>query len=725
MINDNIDFENNKKQQQQISLAKSSKFNKNNELLSNNSLVNINNNRNNRRKDITFNIDSTIDVDSVEADVNEANKKTNNNIKSIKGLKNTKVSATNLIKNDKQCINYYKIKIPNPNKQEKTEKSSNDYKHNTYSLAEANNIKKKLENNNDLKQEKNKERDLTKINNQSPKVKAISNKFLNKYNEENSEFISKINKDGYLQSKTTKVISLKGSKKLSIPNVNELLDYKVMNKNKTSKGMHNYKINNQFYNLNINNDIFKTKNKTNKLINSSVSIPVIKQGLNNSNLNNSINNLNSIRVYINNNFNNEVSTINHSLTDKVNSNNKNSVKFDSPKNLKENNVLTSQFNYEDKDNKNKTIKNSNINDKKDELCPSVKQYYINSNFNIKSIKVNKIKILIPMDYTTIKEEEDILFDKKLKVIDSINNKYDILKCYSSSTKRIESAFNIFQNLEVIDNDNIIKLYALSIVDVDKISYSLNCLTEHSSFDLVKLAEKYKKDYLNNDIGTSSNHERNLLVIMKSVLKALQYLENKNLCHGYISPKSINFILVKENNNDLNKNKKTLEDYSNLLILSNDDKKNKIIKKDYYKVKLSTPLCSDLVKSPYIDYSDDKKYNEVVLDNLTFLSPSLITFYSDKYTNKTKFTHNRIKSDIFSVGMSVLFCLIPNEKLLEVIKSKYNHDVVKSLINKHTNYLYSNNFINLLASTLIINEEKRYNANLLLDRIEYIIKISNK
>ena len=179
-----------------------------------------------RRKDISFNVDMSIDVDSVQTKLNKDkatynNDTTNNkNDNSIKGLKSCKLSYGNLISTSNTGINKNKTETIKYSIRQLRPENNKDNTNNTSNQTNIYNIKY----NNSLKNF-NTETTIThnKVNNKAT-IKSVS-----KEKVVTNPFDHKIYKDGYLLNKNALIVDLDDSKKLKVPNASDLLVYKIRN----------------------------------------------------------------------------------------------------------------------------------------------------------------------------------------------------------------------------------------------------------------------------------------------------------------------------------------------------------------------------------------------------------------------------------------------------------------------------------------------------------------
>ena len=86
-----------------------------------------------------------------------------------------------------------------------------------------------------------------------------------------------------------------------------------------------------------------------------------------------------------------------------------------------------------------------------------------------------------------------------------------------------------------------------------------------------------------------------------------------------------------------------------------------------------------------------------------MSPLL---YNGLRTNQIDIKHNLFKSDVYSLGLCILYAATFNINYLYKIRKYVNMNVVRSFIFDLLKKNYSQHFINLLCLMLDINEENR-------------------
>ena len=87
----------------------------------------------------------------------------------------------------------------------------------------------------------------------------------------------------------------------------------------------------------------------------------------------------------------------------------------------------------------------------------------------------------------------------------------------------------------------------------------------------------------------------------------------------------------------------------------------------------------------------------------YMSPILFSGLNNKLL---QVTHNTYKSDMFSVGMCILYAATLTCNSLYDIREMDDMNNIRSVLNNYMNGKYSNNFIEILMCMLEVNEKKR-------------------
>ena len=309
------------------------------------------------------------------------------------------------------------------------------------------------------------------------------------------------------------------------------------------------------------------------------------------------------------------------------------------------------------DNK-KNILNSNEKKENKKIIKSILPYnYIQKESNIKKLFLKEEKkpfIFKEEDFKVITQIGEGTFGKIFLVEDS-NKKYYCMKKMYTNTKKgllaIEKEYEIISNYK---HKNIMSIIGISKKIFDNTTYGIYVLMEVAKTDWEK---EINQRYIIKNFYT----ENELLNILKQIVNALSFLEKNNIGHRDIKAQNI---LCFENN--------------------------------VYKI---------------ADFGEAKKfiYEKDIISTLrgTELYMSPILFYS--FHNRIfKVKHNPYKSDVFSLGMCLLFaCTLKLKNLINIRKCNCDMEIM-DYINCLINGKYSNKFILLLCKMISLKEEDRPN-----------------
>ena len=184
--------------------------------------------------------------------------------------------------------------------------------------------------------------------------------------------------------------------------------------------------------------------------------------------------------------------------------------------------------------------------------------------------------------------------------------------------------------------------------------------EYLYYIIMELGEKDWEKELNSRKSYSSYYsEIELLQIIKQIVRTLALMQKNNVTHRDIKPQNI------------------------------------LICKNLFK------LC---------DFDEAKKITgngpiiQPVRGSELYMSPILFYAYNGKIPNVL---HNTYKSDVFSLGMTVLLAASLSLKPLCDIREIKNMNIISRIINKILKARYSQNLINLIINMLQIDENLRY------------------
>ena len=292
--------------------------------------------------------------------------------------------------------------------------------------------------------------------------------------------------------------------------------------------------------------------------------------------------------------------------------------------------------------------------------------------NIFKKEMDKIKMLKDFnvsDYKIIKKIGQGSFGQIFMVKDDSNRKYALKKIIGSSEKEIKSLKQEYQILYDIQSNlnekqtkiNVVNIYGLSTKQLDPTTYVMYVLMELSSTD-------WEKDILNRQKKNQYYTEEELFNIMNDLIDTLAKLQKENISHRDIKPQ-------------------------NILVFINNDDNNR-----YYKL-------ADFGEAKELLSGNKPTEKQTLRGTELYMSPLL--FYGLRGRKiKRYIKHNPYKSDVFSLGLCILFAAtLCFESLYDVRELKSNVSI-KIIIEKYLKNRYSYRIINIISAMLDINETTR-------------------
>ena len=291
--------------------------------------------------------------------------------------------------------------------------------------------------------------------------------------------------------------------------------------------------------------------------------------------------------------------------------------------------------------------------------------------NIFEKDINKIKILKDFnvsDYKIIKKIGKGSFGQIFMVTDNINRKYALKKIIASSEKEIKSLKQEYQILFDIQTNlnenhtklNVVNIYGLSSKQLDPTTYVMYVLMELGITD-------WEKEILNFQKKNNYYSEEELFKIMYDLVDTLAKLQKENISHRDIKPQNI------------------------LVFMNNKNER-------YYKL-------ADFGEAKELLAGNQPTEKQTLRGTELYMSPLL--FYGLRSRKiKRYIKHNPYKSDVFSLGLCLLFAAtLCFESLYDVRELKSNVSI-KIIIEKYLKNRYSYKIINIISSMLDINETSR-------------------
>ena len=337
-------------------------------------------------------------------------------------------------------------------------------------------------------------------------------------------------------------------------------------------------------------------------------------------------------------------------------------KYDGKKNIKDNNSNSDNKIKEKHDDINIEVKDEYTVKKnpKGKIKKSHEKYIMDSIIATPD-KINEIskQCVIPTfkdnDYKYLRPIGEGAYGMIYLVENIRNNKqYALKKILCKNLKEILKHKNQLELIFSMNHENIMKIYNLQFKYLDLTTYSLYVIMERAigdwSLDIRKrmITKKYYK-------------ESEIINILKQVVSALSYLEEKKIAHRDIKPQ-------------------------NILIFP-----GKIFK------------VADLGEAKIIDNIS----KEITLrGSELYMSPIV---YQKHKLNKKEVIHNVFKSDVFSLGFSTLYAICLNLNVIEDIRELDSMKNIVNIIDKYFNKnLFSDKLYRLILKMIEIDENKRLN-----------------
>ena len=258
------------------------------------------------------------------------------------------------------------------------------------------------------------------------------------------------------------------------------------------------------------------------------------------------------------------------------------------------------------------------------------------------------------DYKIITQLGQGTFGKIYLVQDKNNELFSMKKIILSEELDVQSVINEYKMCQKLKHSNVVKILGIYNNKLDKTTYVVYVLMEVGLTDWEKEIRKY------NDKGLEYT-EKELIEIIKQLSSVLSFLQKNNISHRDIKPQNI---LVFKNN--------------------------------IYKV-------ADFGEAKQIDTIAKNLINYSLRGTELYMSPLL---FNGLRTGQIDIKHNLFKSDVYSLGLCVLYACVTNNKPLYEIRKYVDMFNVKKFLDKLLKGKYSHKFISLLTSMLEIHEKNR-------------------
>ena len=274
------------------------------------------------------------------------------------------------------------------------------------------------------------------------------------------------------------------------------------------------------------------------------------------------------------------------------------------------------------------------------------------------------------DYMIISQIGEGTFGKIYKVKGKNNSIYAMKKIVANSIKEVNTIKSEYKMLLSLSKYklNLVKIYGIETKQLDKTTFVIYVLMDIACRDWEKeilLRSKQKKFYTENE----------LLRILTELVSTFAELQRHNISHRDIKPQNI--LLFPDNS---------------------------------FKI-------SDFGEAKNLSSNNKSTINQTIRGTELYMSP--ILFYSLKKKTISKYTqHNTFKSDVFSLGLCLLFASTLTFNSLYEIRELNNNILIKRSLNKYLQR-YSSKFTDILYLMLELDEKYRDDFIQLEKRIEFI------
>ena len=324
------------------------------------------------------------------------------------------------------------------------------------------------------------------------------------------------------------------------------------------------------------------------------------------------------------------------------------------KNTQEN-LKRKLFNYIDSN------KNKNANSAKNKII----EYNKNSN-GLTNNNINKINK--DLDNSTNDELKEFDFEEykiitqigqgtfgKIYLVQNKNGEpFSMKKIVLSEELDVKSVINEYKMCYKLKHENIIKILGIYNNKLDKTTYVVYVLMEVGLTDWDKEIRSYKERNI-------KYNENDLYQIIKQLTSVLSFLQKRNISHRDIKPQ-------------------------NILVF-----KDKIYK------------MADFGEAKQMENLNFSLANNSLRGTELYMSPLL---FNGLRTGRVDVKHNLYKSDVYSLGLSLLYASTTDTKSLYDIRQFIDMKEVNAYLKKVLGKKYSNKFIDLLRLMLEIHEKNR-------------------
>ena len=308
--------------------------------------------------------------------------------------------------------------------------------------------------------------------------------------------------------------------------------------------------------------------------------------------------------------------------------------------------------------KNNNISNNiSINSKLRENDKNILNYYIPKKASISFIEKKELKKFDINDYTIITQLGQGSFGKIYLAKDSNKNIFSIKKILLSEELDVKSVIAEYNMCYNFSHPNIIKIMGIYSNKLDKTTFVVYVLMEVGISDWEKEINSLKAKNI-------KYSENDLFNILKQLVSACSFLQKNNISHRDIKPQ-------------------------NILVF-----KNKIYK--------------------LIDFGEARRIQDLEKNNKSLIQYSLKgtelymspLLFNGLRSGQIDVNHNVYKSDVYSLGLCMLYAAASFDKPLFEIRRIIEMEKIKNYINSVLKENYSEKLINIIISMLKIHERER-------------------
>ena len=262
------------------------------------------------------------------------------------------------------------------------------------------------------------------------------------------------------------------------------------------------------------------------------------------------------------------------------------------------------------------------------------------------------------EYTIITQLGQGSFGKIYLVKDSKGNIYSMKKILLSEELDVKSVIDEYNMCYNLNHPNIIKILGIYSNKLDKTTFVVYVLMEVGISDWEKEIKSYKTK-------KTVYKEQDLIHILKQLISSLSFLQKNHISHRDIKPQ-------------------------NILIF-----KNKVYK------------LTDFGEARKIGGGKDGNNNEILQYSLKgtelYMSPLL---FNGLRTGQIDIKHNTYKSDVYSLGLCLLYAASTRDKILFEIRRIIEMPKIRKYVEFHLKNKFSDKLINIIVSMLEIHEQNR-------------------